>query len=355
MSRPTRDDVLLRPGLRVLPRADDEVQVGTDPRWAVRLTGLAPAEAVLWSQVDDTTDLTRLADKARAAGLDAELVAATVAELRRAGLTRARPDATTAVHGPAAADATAWSLLLPDATGDAVVAARARAVVGVVGLGPTGLGVARQLAVAGVGGLLLDDDAPVRSPDVAAGTHRWADVGTPRVVAARRLLREASPGVRTDGDGVPGVVVVVEHEAADPVRAVRLMGEDLPHLSVVVRTADALVGPFVRPGTDPCLRCLDLHRTDVDRGWPAVLGALTRGSRPGATPPGEVGVLAGACAALAAAQVLALLAGTTPSLCGATVELALPDLVARERRWAVHPACGCRRLPRSAEAGPHEG
>ena len=32
----------LRPGLRALRRGDGEVQVGTDPRWAVRLTGLTP-------------------------------------------------------------------------------------------------------------------------------------------------------------------------------------------------------------------------------------------------------------------------------------------------------------------------
>ncbi|MBF0687099.1 MAG: thiamine biosynthesis protein ThiF [Cellulomonas sp.] len=355
MTAPTREPVLLRPGLLVLPRADDEVQVGTDPRWAVRLVGLAPAEVALWAQVDDATDLTLLPARARAAGLDATAVATTVDDLRRAGLTRPRPGGATAVHGPTAADAAAWSLLRADATGDAVVADRADAVVGVVGVGPTGLGVARQLAVAGVGTLLLDDDAPVRSPDVAAGTHRWADVGTARAVAARRLLREAAPGVQTDTDDTPHVVVVVEREAADPLRAVRLMGDDVPHLSVVVRAADALVGPFVRPGTDPCLRCLDLHRTDADPAWPTVLGALTRRAGRGATAPGEVGVLAGACAALAAAQVLAFLAKTTPSLCGTTVEIALPGLAARQRRWSAHPACGCRVPPRTTGSGPREG
>lgn len=351
MSRPPAAPVLLRPGLRVLPRADDEVQVGTDPRWAVRLVGLAPAEVRLWVQVDDTTDLTRLPARARDAGLDAVAVAATVDELTRAGLTRTRPDASTAVHGPAASDAAAWSLLHPDAAGDAVVTARADAVVGVVGLGPTGLGVARQLAVAGVGTLLLDDDAPVRSPDVTAGTHRWADVGTPRAVASQRLLREVAPGVRTEADRPVDVVVVVERDAADPVRAARAMGERVPHLSVVVRTADALVGPLVRPGTDPCLRCLDLHRTDADPAWPTVLGALTRHDDARPAPTGEVGVLAAACAAVASAQVLALLAGATPSLCGVTVELALPGLVPRERRWSAHPACGCRTPPRTTDAG----
>lgn len=354
MTRPTPDTVLLRAGLRVLPRAHDEVQVGTDHRWAVRLVGLAPAEVRWWVAVDDATDLSALPARARAAGLDHAAVAATMAELGRAGLTRPGTDPRTAVRGPAAADATAWSLLQPEATGDAVVAARAHAVVGVVGLGPTGLGTARQLAVAGVGTLLLDDDGPVRSPDVAAGTHRWADVGTPRAVAARRVLRDAAPEVRVDGDDDPDVVVVVEHEAADPLRAVRLMTGGVPHLSVVVRAADAVVGPFVRPGRDACLRCLDLHRTDVDPAWPTVLGGLTR-RHAGTGAPGEVGVLAGACAALAAAQVLALLAGTTPTLCGATAEIALPGLVTRERRWVAHPACGCRTPPRTTDAGPLEG
>ncbi|UZN02055.1 ThiF family adenylyltransferase [Cellulomonas sp. S1-8] len=355
MTRPTPAPLLLRPGLRVLPRADDEVQVGTDPRWAVRLVGLRPAEARLWAGVDDATDLAALPARARAVGADAASVAATVAELCQAGLTRARPDPTTTARGPTAADAAAWTLLRPDATGDDVVARRADAVVGVVGLGPTGLGIAQHLAVAGVGRVLLDDDTPVRSPDVAAGAHRWADVGVPRAAAARRVLRDAAPGVHVDGDGDPDVVVVVEHEAADPWRAALLMADDVPHLSVVVRVADALVGPLVRPGTDPCLRCLDLHRADADPGWPAVLAAIGRGRGDRATPAGEVGVLAGACAALAAAQVLALLAGATPALCGATVELTLPDLVARERRWHVHPGCGCVTPPGATHAGPREG
>lgn len=350
------DAVLLRPGLRVLPRAADEVQVGTDARWAVRLVGLAAPEVALWTSVDDATDLGLLPARARALGLDGGAVTAVVDDLRHAGLTRGRPARADPAgprpaQGPTAADATAWSLLHPDAAGDAVVAARADAVVGVIGLGPTGLGVARLLAAAGVGTLLLDDDGTVRSSDVAAGAHRWADVGAPRVVAARRVLREAAPATRTDGDGTPDVVVVVEHEAADPVQGLRLVGEGVVHLSVVLRAADAVVGPLVRPGQDPCLRCLDLHRTDTDPAWPVVLAALTRPADTAHAATGEVGVLAGACAAVAAGHVLALLAGATPPTCGATLELALPDLVTRERRWTPHPACGCQAPPVRAASG----
>ena len=51
----------LRTGLRVLRRTATEVQVGTDPRWAVRLPGLTPAEADLLQAVDARTDLTEVA------------------------------------------------------------------------------------------------------------------------------------------------------------------------------------------------------------------------------------------------------------------------------------------------------
>lgn len=347
MSRPP---LQLRPGLRVLPRADDEVQIGTDPRWAVRLVDLPPAELALWSAVDGTTDLVGLADRAASQGADATSVATTVDALRDAGLTRPAPAPGVRTGGPAEAETVAWSLLSADGAGDAVVAGRAGAAVGVVGLGPTGLAVARHLAVAGVGTLLLDDDRAVRSADVA-GAHRWSDVGAPRAVAAARVLRDAAPGARIDGDVEPDVVVVVEHEAADPARSMLLMTRDVAHVWVVLRAADAVVGPVVRPGVDPCLRCLDLHRTDLDPAWPTVLRSLTA-ARPGVG--GEVGVLAGAAASLAAAQVLMLLAGQVPTLCGATVELTLPDLVARERRWSTHAACGCTSPPGTTDAGPRE-
>ncbi|QCB93044.1 ThiF family adenylyltransferase [Cellulomonas shaoxiangyii] len=339
----------LRPGLRVLPRGGDALQVGLDPRWAVVLDGLDQAEVALWSRVDDTTDLAALAAAAPRAGVDAVRTRAAVAALHAAGLVRADPPRSRLVRGPTAADAAAWSVLRGDGEGEDVVAARARAVVGVVGLGPTGAGLSRLLAAAGVGTLLLDDDAPVRSVDVAAGAHRWSDVGTPRATALRRALRDAAPGVRVDGDADPDVVVVVERDAADPARAALLTSSGVPHLSVVVRATDALVGPCVRPGADPCLRCLDLHRTDADPAWPRLLAAAT--ARPDSTaggpaaPPGEVGVLAAACAALAAAQVLALLAGTVPLLCGATAELTVPDVVPRLRPWAPHPDCGCTQPP----------
>jgi hypothetical protein len=120
------------------------------------------------------------------------------------------------------------------------------------------------------------------------------------------------------------------------------MAAEVVHLSVVVREADVLVGPLVRPGGSPCLRCLDLHRADEDPRWPVVATQLAtrRGRR-----TGEESVLAAVSGSLTAAQVLAHLDGRTPLTVGGSIDVALPDAVPRVRRWAVHPGCGCTDLP----------
>ncbi|GCD20588.1 thiamin biosynthesis protein [Cellulomonas algicola] len=332
----------LRPGLRVLRRSSTEVQVGTDPRWAVRLTDLTPAEADAVVGLGDPARTSPSPGTSSASPAGRADLAPVSALLSQARLTRAGD--TRQLDGPAAADAAAWSLLLPDGDGTALVRARSTRTAGVVGLGPTGLGVAVALAAAGVGRVLLDDERPVRSNDVGVGGYRWGDVGSRRGVVAARVLRDAAPRVDVDGRATPDVVVVVEHGAADPARATLLVGSGVPHLSVVVREGDTLVGPLVDPGRGPCLRCLDLHRTDVDPVWPTLVAQLV--TAPGRADGPEVGVVAGVAASLAAAWALTLLDGTAgPTTPGTTYELGLPDALPRVREWAVHPDCGCTALP----------
>lgn len=337
--------VRLHPGLRVLRRTPTEVQVGTDPRWAVRLTELSPAEVDALLTVDARTDLLTLADPA-APGTAPGRLRAVVDALREAGLTvEGEPGRT--LPGPAATEATTVSLARGGVDAPALLRARRDRSVGVVGLGPVGLGVAVGLASAGVGSLVLEDERPVRSVDVGPSGYRWSDAGSTRRSAAARILRDVAPEVRFGSTSSPDVLVVVEHGAAAPERAHVLMTSGLAHLSVVVREGDVLVGPFVQPGLArpaACLRCLDLHRVDLDPSWP-VLAAQLASPGPSAAQRAEPVLAAAMAAAVAAADVLAVLDGFAPRTRSATVEISVPDAVPRERSWAVHPSCGCTALP----------
>src|SRR5690606_41330535 len=113
-----------------------------------------------------------------------------------------------------------------------------------------------------------------------------------------RPLPPAPAGPRRGRVGLagPGAVAPV---------VVRPRGRDaLPHLPVLVRELDVVVGPLVRPGQGPCLRCLDLHRTDDDPRWPAVATQLT-----GSPPTGVETSLGWLAAAVAAHQALAVVDG----------------------------------------------
>ena len=334
----------LRQGLRVVRRAPDEVQVGTDPRWAVRVRGLAPEQA---------DRLVEAGDRA----LDG-LPPAVLAGLATAGLLRprrARPPRVRAGHLP---EVLAHGLTRLDGDGVGLLRRRARATVAVTGLDRVGATIASTLAGSGVGTLELADPAPVRAADVG-GVLTPADVGSARVAAVGAALERLAPHVRVRERGSSGttadVAVTVARDAADPAVALALLGTDVPHLPVVTREADALVGPFAVPvvpggAPAPCLRCVDLHRAEADPAWPVVLAELLATQRRPRRRDGRTGssgppaALAAVTGGLASAEVLAHLDGGLPRTRGGQYEIAVPEVEPRLRPWAAHPECGCAAL-----------
>lgn len=315
-------------------RAPGEVQIGTDGRWAVRVSGLTDHQA----------------DRVVTAGdrpLDARLPAPALDLLHDAGLVRAPSRPAPRIRAELVPEAVGYGLSRAG-DGSAALRRRDRAAVGVVGLGRLGMTVAGALAAAGVGTVLLDDPGTVHAGEVGGGVGA-EDVGQDRTRVAARVLRQQTPRVRVTrrGAAVPDVVVTVATDAADPGTALDLMAAEVAHLPVVIREADVVVGPFVdpRPGDDPpwpCLRCVDLHRAELDPAWPVVLSQLTARHRSAVTgPPAALATVAGG---LAAAEVLAHLDGDTPVTLGAQYEIPLPSVEPRLRRWVAHPECGCAGL-----------
>ncbi|PZR54997.1 thiamine biosynthesis protein ThiF [Xylanimonas oleitrophica] len=352
---PPLDDVRLRPGTPVLDRGHGEVQLGTDPRWAVRVGGLDDAE-VAWLRELAVRRHTSPTAAARRRGIDPgrrdeiALLLHHGGFLQHTGTTDRQPPAVATVTATAdgAADSPTLGALRADGAGRATLATRARRCVGVAGLGRTGAAVALHLATAGVGTLVLQDASPVQTTDLGLGAYRPGDVGRPRHETLAATLAQVAPRCRVRTDGAPDVVVLVETHSPAPARYARLVGEGVPHLPVTVREADVVVGPFVLPGTTACARCADLHRTDDDPVWPALAAQL----RGGTEPPQET-TLAAAGASLACAQVLAHLDGLRPTSAGALLEVALPETLPEVRRVPPHPRCGCTTLRPAARAlGP---
>jgi hypothetical protein len=304
----------IKPGLRTAWRAPDAVQIGLDPGRGALLEGLTAADRTLVEQLSEGLDEAAVpgvgpaGDRARR--LLGLLRGTGVLVGRRAG--RAALAQVAPASARLAPDAAVWGVVHPGAgDGWELLAARGHREVHVVGTGRLAADLAETLTAAGVGGV------PVLPEPTAAGQP-----------------------------GSPDLVVLVRAAAADSVAAERLLAAGVPHLAVVVREAGLVVGPLVPPGGRPCLRCLDLHRTDRDPDWPRLLAQL-----PGRPSPADAGETASSRlgAGLAALQVLAHLDGLgadppacpAPASVGATLEIDLPDGLVSRRTWPVHPACGC--------------
>ncbi|NIZ91474.1 ThiF family adenylyltransferase [Kineococcus rubinsiae] len=348
-------------GVPLAVRPGRRLQVGSSPRSGSVVGPLErdEVEALLALAVHGPTSATA-AGARRAAALLRELTVsgAVLPGRLAAGVRRLSP-------GPTSRwvpDAVAWAAYDPDGPpGPERLAARRRRRVAVVGAGRTGAGLAAVLSAAGIGRVVAEDGRLVAEADVSPAGLRAEHVGSRRGSAAEQVAAEVAvphpvrrPGRRAaredDGpgrDGPADLVVLVDHHAARSASAQQLLAQDVPHLSVVVRDTDAVVGPLVLPGRTACLRCLDLHRTDADPGWPLALDQLSTAalSPTAAGTAHEETATATLLAGLVALQVLAHLDGLTPLARGATLEVLLPEGVVQVRRWLPHPECGCVDLP----------
>lgn len=370
----------LRPGLRRLWRDHTTLQLGLSPVHGAVVAGLRDGDDVVLAALDGRHDLGQLHEIARTRSVPGSRVDQLVRLLADAGvLVRPAVDrAYLARIGPAATrrlapDATSWALAYGDAVDPVtLLARRAGARVVVDGLGRLGAAVAVTLAAAGVGRVEGSDSGAVRPQDVLPSGHAAADVGLARVTSLRRALaraigsdaghhggtvtdeaptdREAPPPERP-GES-PDLVVLVRDDAVELAAADDLLHREVAHLAVVVAAERVVVGPLVRPGRGPCLRCLHLHRCDRDPAWPQLAAQLASGPPPGSDPCRGESASATAAAGLVALQALTHLDGVvTPVSAGRTLDLTLPDGLVERRRWAAHPRCGCTRLPSPAEAG----
>jgi hypothetical protein len=340
----------LKPALRRLWRDPGSVQIGLSLRRGAVVDGVTPDDARLLDELRDGVD------PAESQGRDRELIDL----LTCAGLVVPRGDGGAALSADDDApgrwlpDAAVWSVV-HGGTSDGwdVLAGRRAAHVVVRGAGRLGTTLAGTLAAAGIGRVSVEDERHVMATDLAPAGAQRRDLGRPRVEVAAEVVRRGGARAGPPDAGLspirgptsaPDVVVLVDHGAADAARADSLLSVDIPHLSVVVRDDDVVVGPLVRPGRGPCLRCLDLHRADRDPAWPSML-AQVLGPAPGTIEAEETAVTV-LSAGLAALQVLAHVDGVSPpAAVGATLEVELPDGLVGRRLWPAHSRCGCHWPP----------
>ena len=328
-----------RPALR---RGADRVQFGLDPARAITVEGLTDLASAALMRLDGTTsraDAVRLCPElgsvldalAARGALDDETPAPTLSDHRRR---RHAPDI-------------AALALTRESTRDAerAFARRQRSLVAVRGNDRTAALVAVGLAAAGIGTVALEGpDRTTALADLTPVGPYEPDVSWRDAVAESVRRQGAHPVALSARVRRPTVTLVcaaadVDLPWCDPELTDDLLADDVVHLPVAVAAETALVGPLVVPGVTACLWCLDRRSCDRDAAWPALADQLRLRH---AVTLAQGMATASAAAAVAVAQVLAVVDGGAPPVTStAQVALRAPDHLAEVLPVTRHPVCGC--------------
>lgn len=319
----------LIPGYEVYWRDTGVSQIGVDPRCAVVLGGLTPAEQRLLGDLPRMFDVSWLRARGNELGLSRTRVSALQQRLAQCGVL---------IETPPAAELTAdqryWHMAAR--AGIRRAGDRRSGVVELRCTGTVGIEIGTVLAEAGVGTILVTDSSTPISG--AGGSWPHQDSGDSLRRRAAAAHRAADPHVRTSAarGTRPDLVVTVDHHVVDPVPIRELVAAGTPHLTVLVTELAVRIGPFTRPGEGACSTCLELHRSATDHRWaPVATQAALR-------PPAPVETtLARWAAVTTAQQVLAVLDGRQVACESATLESTAWDGVPRRQVWQPHPRCTC--------------
>ncbi|MGF1646792.1 MAG: hypothetical protein ACFCVF_07725 [Kineosporiaceae bacterium] len=344
----------LAPQLARAWRGPGAVQFGTDPARAVVLSGLEAEDRRVLDLLDRGVSATALESDARRRGTDPRRPALLLELLDRHGLLVATDRGGDAARARLRAEA--WCRAVPRHRRGRGTGSRPARSVGVVGRTGLAVAIGAGFAAAGIGTVAVSPAGTVSPVDVMPGGATAAEVGGSLRAAGEAAVDRVAPGTRHTGRAAPDLGVIVSRHAHDAAEAATWLASDVPHLAVLVRECDVVVGPLVIPGRGPCLHCLDLARRDRDPQWPTVLPQLLEHRDD--TAAGPVPGLGQVAAGLAVLVGLAALDGDGAEAAGLAATLALPYAVPAWRRWAAHPACGCARWDartRDEAENPGEG
>jgi len=139
-------------------------------------------------------------------------------------------------------------------------------------------------------------------------------------------------------DGAADLVVLASDSEPSRDVADSVMNDGVAHVWVYTREVVGVLGPFVVPGRSGCLRCADSARSELDPAWPTLLESAA--ARPLATPACDP-LLAALLGAWAAQEVAVWASGLRPLTWDCVIEVPLGFGSVSSQALGLHPRCGC--------------
>ena len=173
--------------------------------------------------------------------------------------------------------------------------------------------------------------AMISSSDISGTTFRNSDIGLHRVKRLNELRTEYAlfPEEKSN-PGAMNLIICVERPSQEVAQF--WMSDGIPFLVITPENAAEIsIGPLIKPGSSPCLRCVEL--SEKDRGPLIVEGEVA---------PELSSIMSTFSAATIAAEVSKFAMTGSSVLCATTLRYSQHHIHQPQmEQWQTHPNCGC--------------
>jgi len=273
--------LVLAPGVPILQRSADEVQVGITPRQSF-IVGKQFATEIL-SRCKGQYSLPELTDLAPSLGLDSASTHNVIRNLMAAG-SLVSIDPTPSTEEIAKLDYS-HQLNAQRETHGIREKFQTRSEVEIIidGAGRLGTLIGVLLAVSGFAHIQIRDNRLTSWEDVSPWGASRVDIGIRRDFVANALInrvhRNSVRGHLPALDARRRLAIVVPDQTAEwpwlnPLLSDKWLAANTPHLVCAAANGVARITSVITPGEQPCIRCLTQHHIDQDPGWATVMPQL---------------------------------------------------------------------------------
>ncbi|AOZ72356.1 hypothetical protein BK816_02770 [Boudabousia tangfeifanii] len=327
----------LRAGLPVISRRNGELQIGSDPKYGVILTGLTWNEQALLDWLSRRYSPSRFERHRKALGVSKERLTELLEILDQHGLLESDPLRQNA--------ASAEQMLCARLDGhQSGYLRRKDKSVQVFGANSLGTLVAALLGNAEIGNVVVSK--MLEPPSIQAFEHfpfSAHSYGQSRMGTIGDFLRNYLPKNRSINYPTHDLSIIISAGSFPATLAKLLAVDDQPFLMVTYTEMGLSVGPLIHPALGPCPQCIDLHKTDLDSAWPIVADAL-QGTFARANPPSIDSATLATAAGFIVRIVLDFLDNRNQVPIGTQLYIPTYDTQIQHSFWQAHPSCQCQRF-----------
>jgi hypothetical protein len=268
----------LAPGVHFFRRNESQIQIGINPNSAIILDTQIGKQ--IFQLLSGNNSVAQICQKLNQTGFTESSGKNLLIQLANLGLLTSGPTTQTYDDKNPVTGIQRLNLNRETAGSHQAMKQRIGCEIAIHGAGRLGTTLGLLLVSSGYPNITVHDSQLVREDDLTPWGASRVDIGNRRDHTARNLMERMIRGASSHKNSLRfqaqrRIEILLPDQRAnfpwiDATSADSFTAKDISYLFAATSSSAGIVSSVITPGIAPCLRCLHLHRCDLDPAWPRI-------------------------------------------------------------------------------------